>query len=136
MEIYEWHKAYHDKTPYGNEIAEKVSDFLEKNGFIAYNHRDYCGMAFIQEEDIYYYCTCHDGVTFYAEKAFNDKKSFFEWLAIQSDDTMSRKYEPNIEPSSIDNQCITKERLLNFPLQYLKEEDKKYMLPIIKKHTY
>ena len=97
MKTYDWHKANHDKTPYGNEIAQNVADFLEKNGFIAYNHRDYCGMALIQEEDVYYYCFCNDGTLFFAVKTFNDKKTFFEWLSIQSDDTMSRKYEPKID---------------------------------------
>ncbi len=135
MKTYDWHKAKHDKMPYGNEIAQNVADFLEKNGVIANSHRDYCGMALIQEEGIYYYCECYDGNVFYAEKTFNDKKTFYEWLSMQSDDTMSRKNEPNINSSSIDNQCVTKERLLDFPLKYLTLEDRK-QIGIFKEGTY
>ncbi len=125
MKTYDWHKANHDKTPYGNEIAQNVADFLENNGVIANSHRDYCGMGLIQEDGVYYYCICADGTAFYPQEAFNDQKAFIKWLSAQSDDTMSRKHEPNITPFDIDNQCITKERLLNFPLQYLTPEDRK-----------
>lgn len=135
MKTYDWHKANHHKTPYGNKIAQNVADFLGNNGIIANSHRDYCGMALIQEDGIYYYCVCADGNAFYAEKTFNDQKTFVEWLSVQSDDIMSRKYVPNINPFDIDNQCITKEILLNFPLKYLTPEDRK-QIAIFKEGTY
>ncbi|TAE69484.1 MAG: hypothetical protein EAZ85_13080 [Bacteroidetes bacterium] len=110
---YQWHKTNHDEQKYGKTIAQNVAIYLEKGGTIAYAHRDYCGTGFIFEENTYYYCTISDGYAFYEKEAFATQKEFIEWLSKQSDRTMSMVDDENASDFDVDNQCITKERLLD-----------------------
>ncbi len=111
-EKYDWHKATHDKTPYGKELAKKVADYLEKGGAIGNVHRDYCGMGLIAQDNIYYYCSIFDGYFLEDDIRFT-KEDFIDWLAVQNDYTMSLKEKGNAWDT--DNQVITKERLVNLP---------------------
>ncbi len=92
---------------YGNSLATNVAIFLDKGGYIAYQHKEYCGMGFIfdKEKQVYVYGSVQDGVDFYPELVFEDRKSFVKWLSEQSDSSLKGD----------DNQRITEERLKNLP---------------------
>jgi len=104
----------HDKTLYGEALAHKVADFLERGGLIAYDHRDYCGMGLIYDIDKkkFAYCNVNDGAGFYVEQGFDTAKSFVQWLSKQSDESLSGENETEFLR---DNQRITRERLTNLP---------------------
>ncbi len=115
---YAWHKDSHDKTPFGIDLANKVTNHLENSGVFGNGHRDYCGMGLIFADNAYYYCTVYDGY-FEEHQQFLTRNSFVEWLSKQSDYTMrlaslSETDEITDENSFlIDNQCITREVLNN-----------------------
>ncbi len=114
LEKQAWTKETHDKTPYGTVLANQVSHYLEIGGTIGNVHRDYCGMGFICEASVYYYCIIGDGY-FTEHISFPNKEAFIKWLSEQSDYTMRLAWmsEDNILPFYLDNQCITQEKLLD-----------------------
>lgn len=100
--------------PYGTAVAQKVANYLENGGFIAYSHREYCGMGLIYDSKVkkYVYGSVQDGVNFYPENVFQNAKDFVEWLAAQSDESLSGK---DTDEFTQNNQRITLERLTNLP---------------------
>lgn len=98
--------------PFGRDLAAKVAKYLKKHGRIAYNHRDYCGMGLFYFDNGYLYTAVDDGhpVPYYGKERgwyFDNMHSFIDWLADQSDYSLS-----NFEnPHTFNNQTITKTRL-------------------------
>ncbi len=95
---------------YGNSLATNVAIFLQNGGYIAYDHRDYCGMGFIfdKEKQVFVYGSVYDGRFFYPELVFETQKKFVSWLSQQSDNSLAGDK----------NQRITKERLLHLPAMH------------------
>jgi hypothetical protein len=108
-------KQKNDTTPYGVSLATNVAIFLKNGGYIANSHRDYCGMGLIFDatRDCYVYGSVQDGVDVYPEKVFDSQKKFVEWLSQESDESLCGR-ETNDE-WSLDNQRITRSRLVNLP---------------------
>ncbi|HBS06997.1 MAG TPA: hypothetical protein DEA96_18645 [Leptospiraceae bacterium] len=101
------------QKPFGRELAGKVARFLKENGSIAYNHRDYCGTGLFYLNHQYLHTAVDDGnpVVYFAEErgwVFSDPHKFIDWLAMQSDHSLSMHDNPNI----FSNQTITRHRLL------------------------
>lgn len=118
-----------NQEQYGKELAKKVAKFIEKKSTlnsICYFHRDYCGVGFFLKEGIYYYTHFFDGypsLVFDSEKPenliqkFTKKSEFVNWLAKQSDQSLSGENDYNYHGYDnsfyVDNQRITKKRLKN-----------------------
>jgi hypothetical protein len=102
-----------NKKNYGDSLAENVAVYLQNGKCLTYEHKEYCGTGLIFEDNVYYYCEVYDGSTFREILAFDTKKKFVTWLAKQTDYSMSRIDEEGISEFSVNNQCITKERLTN-----------------------
>jgi hypothetical protein len=107
----------HEKMPYAAELAEKVADYLVRNGPICYSHRDYCGVGLSFRDGEYLYDYVTDG-GFYGGwypsspspiRRFLSRAAFVAWLAAQSDDSMSGQEEP--EEFLRNNKRITREPL-------------------------
>ncbi len=135
-EHYAWHKTTHDKTPYGKKIAQDVADYLKKGGLIRVgSHRDYCGEGFIFEEQKYYYCEISDGCCFYEIQSFATQKDFVNWLAVQNDHIFSKVNDENSSDFVVDNQCITKELLMDLSAPIESTEEIKNRKFVIKKEN-
>lgn len=110
------------KTPYGESLADKVYDYLCLHSRIAYHHYGYCGVGLVKEgETILYthideWLTYQEGVHYHPGgeylgiiQRFTSKASFIDWLAQQSDDTLSGKESG--DPWYTDNQRLSRHRL-------------------------
>jgi len=111
-EKYEWHKDSHDKAPYGKELARKVAEKLYSGQDLKYDHREYCGKAFVFVDDHVEYVSCFDGNQYYDAVIFQTKQEFIDWLGAQSDESLAGFECENTW--DLDNQRITKERLEEF----------------------
>lgn len=97
--------------PYGRELAAQVAAALE-HGALCYNHRDYCGMGLEKSTDgNYVYAAIWDG-WLEPVHTFHTRESFVQWLAVQSDASLSRVDEP--ESWVWNNQVINRQRLEEF----------------------
>lgn len=105
-------KVYWEKQtdPVGNELAEQVAIALQAN-WLAYGHRDYCGMGLDYQEGVYRYGEVWDG--YLEEKIrFTDRDQFIHWLANQSDASLARLEDK--DSFYWGNQTITRQRLKEF----------------------
>ncbi|WP_224241791.1 hypothetical protein [Hyalangium gracile] len=110
-------KGWGRNTPYGEELANRVADFVSRNYCIAYSHRDYCGTGFFYLNGRFVYDHVTDGRGDFegmskledAIALFPDRASFVAWLAQQSDESLSGKEKG--DPWYTDNQRITRARL-------------------------
>ncbi|MGK0289289.1 MAG: hypothetical protein ACI86H_000723 [bacterium] len=117
-----------NKKLYGRELAEKIASYLGKYISLANSHRDYCGVGFCLDKDLFYYTHFQDGYPDNYEeytgspygwiKKFSDRESFIEWLSEQSDQSLSGS--ESSDPWYVKNQRITQKMLLEF----LKLEEK------------
>lgn len=101
-----------DKALFGKELSEKVTARLDKGDMLAYGHRDYCGRGLWRNDAGYY---CYGFVWDYAleeDQVFKTRSEFVEWLAAQSNASLSMAESPN--PFYHGNQVITKQRLEEF----------------------
>jgi len=101
------------RTPYGADLAQQVADAVARGRSLAPSHRDYCGMDFTYRNHQFHYGEVWDG--HYMEdpqRHFNTREAFVQWLAQQSDHSLSRVEESN--SWYWDNQTITQQRLLDF----------------------
>lgn len=79
-----------NKEPYGNELATKLANFLEKEGkFIPRIHRDYCGVGFEFSNGKFYFGHVYDGYCDNDIKTFDKKDDLIEWLSKKNDYKMS-----------------------------------------------
>ncbi|MBF9222077.1 hypothetical protein [Hymenobacter ruricola] len=101
------------RTPYGPELAGQVADVLLRGARLAHAHRDYCGMGLEYRNHEFYYGEVWDGYYVEAPKAaLATRDAFVQWLARQSDHSLSRVEET--DPWYWDNQTITRARLEEF----------------------
>ncbi|MEV4884567.1 hypothetical protein MRBLMN1_003082 [Chitinophaga ginsengisegetis] len=97
--------------PYGLELAEQVAAALS-HGALCYSHRDYCGMGLEKNTDgNYVYAAVWDG-WLEPVHTFNSRQAFVQWLAVQSDASLSRVNEP--DTWLWNNQVINRQRLEEF----------------------
>lgn len=110
------------KTEYGMELALAVYDYLAQHNSIRFNHYGYCGTGLIMNHQAILYTHIDEWETYQNAvqyqpsgdyigiiKSFSCKDDFVNWLAEQSDDSLSGK-ETN-DAWYINNQRITKSRL-------------------------
>lgn len=103
----------------------QVANKLDAVGFFGYAHRDYCGMGFHKDGDVYVYAEILDGYilskadmealgsTFAGERLeFTTRAAFVDWLSAQSDASLSGTGLS--DPWLHNNQRITIERLREF----------------------
>jgi len=99
--------------PYGRELAQKVTEQLQKGCLLGYGHRDYCGTGLDRNaEGKIVYGELYDGGMILPIQVFDTPESFTEWLSVQSDASMALLDSP--EPFYWGNQTITEERLREF----------------------
>jgi hypothetical protein len=100
-----------DTTSFGQELAERVADYLVSRGKIAHDHRDYCGAGLIFRDGAFLYGEVWDGYVESGQKemSFRDRATFVDWLAGQSDETLCGREAGN--PFILGNQRITRARL-------------------------
>jgi len=98
-------------TAYGRELAEQVATSLVE-GALCYGHRDYCGMGLEKNASgNYVYAVVWDG-WLEPVHTFHTREAFVQWLAVQSDASLSRVDEP--DTWLWNNQVINRERLEEF----------------------
>lgn len=103
---------------YGNALAAKVAKALKDKGPCVNSHRDYCGKGLAFVDGKFLYGSVNDGYLDNVDMEWVDDKEFVEWLASQSDwslsgiDSTLPGYEK--EPFGRNNQRITKDRLEDF----------------------
>jgi hypothetical protein len=111
-----------NKQPYGETLAEAVYHYLSSHKIIRHNHYGYCGVGFVLVDDEIFYTHFdewdsylnkqdYQGGTAYIGiiKRFTSAKDFVEWLAKQTDESLSGK--ESADSWYINNQRITKQRL-------------------------
>lgn len=122
-EIYEWSKPETiqslSKAPFGKALMNQVAIKLEKGHKLEYNHRDYCGLGLKYDENKKYVLYAKWESMEEPKLIWETKKSFIEYMSIQSDYSLSgadRANEAIYESSlhSLNNQRITKKRLMDF----------------------
>lgn len=97
--------------PYGRELAEQVAAALSY-GALCYSHRDYCGMGLEKNADgNYIYAAIWDG-WLEPVHTFSTRQAFVQWLASQSDASLSRVNE--VDTWVWNNQVINRQRLEEF----------------------
>lgn len=109
----------------GKQLATEVTIRLECGNVLAHDHRDYCGMGLRYAEGYFIYSEVYDGqlplegeVKNWQEagdverKSFNSRSAFINWLAKQSDESLSGKELANAWLHG--NQRLTLERLKCF----------------------
>ena len=112
------------RDKYGLDLAMKTAEYLKVHGSIKNNHYGYCGVGFVASDGIIIYThfdefLCYTRGEWYVPggeyegiiKMFETEDAFVNWLADQSDSSMSGK-ETN-DGWYIDNQRITRKRLLH-----------------------
>lgn len=111
-----------DKQRFGEDLANKVVDYLKEHLLIRYDHYGYCGTGFVlldkkilythfdewnsyQHGEIYKAGGDYIGII----KTFSSEEEFVNWLAKQSDESLSGKESG--DSWYTDNQRITWKRL-------------------------
>merc|ERR1711998_477538 len=106
-------RTRYDCTPYGSQLASRVAKALTTGKQVSYSHRDYCGVGLgFTKAKGFVMGPVFDG---YLDEGhvWSSQKDFVNWLAAQSDFTLSG-YDPDSELVSAwhqGNQRITRERL-------------------------
>lgn len=104
----------------GEMLATRVADRLDDGAVLTYVHRDFCGMGLAKDEDTYVYASVWDGYpptiadirTAPAGLKFPTRDKFIEWLAAQSDESLSGR---ELDQAFFHgNQRITLQRLHEF----------------------
>jgi hypothetical protein len=85
-------------------LANQVASALEAGGILAYSHRDYCGIGLRFVDQVFVYGKVYDGklpspkeVAHLQEggnleqRVFGSKEEFVQWLAGQTDESLSGK---------------------------------------------
>lgn len=111
---------------YGLELATKVIDKLKKlpasrdgydvitNG-LYHSHRDYCGIGLFFTREKFLLGEVNDGMGPSIDLiVFDNEKEFLNWLAKQSDQSMSLMVRKDNLSFNFNNQTITKIRLEYF----------------------
>lgn len=102
-------KIYHnlDDLPFGSELAEQVAVKLHVSEGVYHGHRDYCGLGLFYYANYYTLGSVYDGYDAPNEiiVTFKEKTDFVNWLAKESDQSMS------VYGERFNNQTITKIRL-------------------------
>lgn len=104
------------RQAYGRQLAEQVAAVLLNGHWLAYGHRDYCGMGLGFDGAVFLYGEVWDGVPPAAGApgvlVFSKREDFALWLANQSDLSLSR--QDHAEDFYHGNQTVTRERLEDF----------------------
>ncbi|KFE72016.1 hypothetical protein [Hyalangium minutum] len=99
------------KEPFGKPLARKVAQALSR-GDLCFSHRDYCGTGlFLSQSGHYLYATVEDGGPANVLREFPSIEPFVEWLAQQSDASLSRFGETDFV---FLNQTLRRQRLEEF----------------------
>ncbi len=110
----------------GLALANACADKLEQGGKLCYSHRDYCGIGLHFADGKFIYCEVFDGEmpsqSQYAQwqqhgpvgafTAFAERGAFVEWLAAQTDTSLSGR--ELADTFLHDNQRLTLARLREF----------------------
>jgi hypothetical protein len=100
--------------PFGAELAGRVARKLKQGAELAYSHRDYCGMGlFAAEDGGFVYASVWDGHFMENDvvRRFKDEKQLTQWLAQQSDASLSNY---GGEAFGFLNQTLNRQRLEEF----------------------
>ena len=106
-------------------LANQVASALESGKILAYSHRDYCGIGLRFVDQVFVCGEVNDGelpspkeVAYWQEggnfeqKIFDSKEEFVQWLAAQTDESLSGK---NLEQEWLrNNQRLSISRLRAF----------------------
>ena len=113
-----------DHTPIGEEIATAVADkIIQDKGRdgIWYCHRDYCGHGLVYMDDCICLVEVYDGYAHEGSvlKKWDIKTEFIDWLAVQSDYSLSGSEQSERELHTINkwrlnNQRLTRARFLDY----------------------
>lgn len=112
-------------TPVGMTLANAVADQLAAGRSLAHKHPEYCGMGLHCADGVFIYSEVFDGdllnptqhqnltaggstVEF---QAFPDRAAFVQWLAAQTDDSLSGQ---GLEQWRVNNQRLSLQRLTEF----------------------
>ena len=112
------------REKYGLDLAMKTAEYLQVHGSIKNDHYGYCGVGFVVSDGVILYTHFDELLTYTRGQryvlggdyegiihTFATQDAFVDWLADQSDSSMSGK-ETN-DGWYIDNQRITRRRLLH-----------------------
>jgi hypothetical protein len=99
------------REPFGEPLARRVAQALSR-GDLCFSHRDYCGTGlFLSPSGHYLYATVEDGGPAEVLREFPSLEPFVEWLAQQSDASLSRFGETDFV---FLNQTLRRQRLEEF----------------------
>uniref|UniRef100_A0A0G4G8R9 Uncharacterized protein n=1 Tax=Chromera velia CCMP2878 TaxID=1169474 RepID=A0A0G4G8R9_9ALVE len=117
-----------DRTPYGKDLARSLADALVEakawsgdEPYIGYVHRDYCGYGVGLCKDTFWYgpleCDGWPVKSEDAEKSWKSADEFVDWLAQQSNYSLSGVPEAEEKGEfsfSVNNQRMNKGRIEQF----------------------
>ena len=108
----------------GANLATEVSVALERGLIVTYCHKDYCGVGLRYDKGTFIYDESHDSTVATDEdllkwqeqpsiqrKTFSSRGSFVEWLALQTDESLSGAEFKDSNPWLTNNQRLTVQRL-------------------------
>lgn len=107
-------KTNYSNVPYGDSLATRIAEKLQRGRILGYSHRDYCGTGFCYSDDRFQYIELQDGVFMTELESFKTKKKFIRWLSKQSDHSLARLGDDSFVSM---NQTITQSRLKRFLAQ-------------------
>ncbi|HEY1051893.1 MAG TPA: hypothetical protein VGE39_19110 [Prosthecobacter sp.] len=116
-----WFKPSPKAAPFGADLAARVAAVLGDGHALCYGHRDYCGMGLAFVQGRFCYGEVWDGQVEDLEKlaqggenarVFEDAGAFVDWLAQQTDESLSRSRDEN--DFYRHNQTLDRERLVAF----------------------
>lgn len=91
--LYNWNPMWSE--PFGRELAEQTTQKIrtaKRGSGMYYSHRDYCGMGieYDTEKSVFNFGYCYDGYGIReVSKTFATDAELIDWLAIQSNKTLS-----------------------------------------------
>lgn len=99
-------------TLFGKDLATLVAERLETCPLM-HRHKEYSGMGLIKQEDgTYAYGEVVDS-RLLPIKEFSSREDFIQWLAKQSDESLSQRQDGSIIPND-QGQVITQGRLAHY----------------------
>lgn len=90
------------KDKLGDDLAQRVYEYLERNNSIGFSHYGYCGVGFVKQGQSILYTHFDEWLTYRTGKLyvpgeeylgiiriFPEKDAFIRWLAAESDYSLS-----------------------------------------------
>ena len=102
-------------VPVGKDLAVKVAEALKFRNLL-YQHRDYCGVGLICEDNRFCYVRVFDGDPVETVRDFDSQEDFIGWLSGQTNNSLCGSDEQNTFYRN--NQRLTLDRLKAFVLRH------------------